>query len=327
MSCADEVAHDRVEREDARALAVGEAAPDGDRRPVGDRCVNSRARRDLPMPGGPSSVTTCGRPRCARARARRRAARVRLAVDEGGGADGPGQGMGGRRAGHAEVLLAAVDRLDGLVARDVRRQACGERIDEGRAGSRGACQSRSHAHHACAADAVPARDELARADADGRRQGCAETLGERRRGLRQHVRHAGGGAYGTPGVVLVRLIQAERRERRVAGQHLRDAAVAGEEARQVVEDAPLDRAQALGIEGAVAARDLGELDVDHADEPPLVAALGPGPGSAAARGGSPSRGDGGSSAGSCSRIARSSSRSAVPGSSPWASRRSARRSR
>ena len=69
------------------------------------------------------------------------------------------------------------------------------------------------------------------------------------------------------------LVEPERRQHGVARQHLGHAAVLREEACQVVEDAPLDRPQALGIERAVGAGDLGQLDVHHAHEPAVDAAL------------------------------------------------------
>ena len=208
------------------------------------------------------------------------------------------------------------------------REARGERVDEWLARRRITGEPRGDPHHAGAADAILTRDQLARADADRRGQRSVEPLGERRGGPCEHVRHPAGRADRTRGVILVGAIQAERGERRIARQHLGNASVLHEEARQIVEDAPLDRPQALGIERTVAAGDLGELDVDDAHEPAVGTALElEPPGTGAARAGSATRVAGGSSAGSCSRIARSSSRSAVPGSRPCASRSSERRSR
>ncbi len=91
---ADEIAHDRVEREDARALAVGEAAPDGDRRPVGDRARELAREARLADARGPEERDDLRPALGARASERVREQRAcGLAVDEGGGADGPGQGM------------------------------------------------------------------------------------------------------------------------------------------------------------------------------------------------------------------------------------------
>ena len=174
----------------------------------------------------------------------------------------------------AQASLGRSRRLDGLVARDVRREARRQRVHEWLARRRPSRASRAATRTTRAprtpsspetSSLVPTPTVAVRAPSSRSANGVA--------GPREHVRHSAGRADRTRGVVLVGAVEAERGERRVARQHLGNASVLLKSARQIVEDAPLDRPQALGIERAVAAGDLGELDVDDAHEPAVGGAL------------------------------------------------------
>ena len=158
---------------------------------------------------------------------------------------------------------------DGLVRGGMRREVDGVRVDARLAGGRTAGEPGCDAHDLGAPHPVLPGDELVGGDADGGGHGRAQLRLERGDRVGHDVRDAARGADCPGGVVLVRLVDAEGRERCVAGKHLGHSSVTPEEGADLGEDPPLDHPQALGVELGVASGDLVELHVDDAHEAPV----------------------------------------------------------
>ena len=172
----------------------------------------------------------------------------------------------------------------------MRCEVDGVRVDARLPGSRGAGETGRDAHHLGAAYSVLPRDELVGGNADCGGRGSPELRRERVDRAGNRIGDAACGADRPRGVVLVRLVDAERRERSVARKRLGHAAVAPEEGSDLVEDPPLDHPQTFRVELALASGDLVELHVHDAHEAPVRHAGRDGLGSAGRDG---RRGDGG----------------------------------
>ena len=133
-----DLAHDLGERQVGDSLAVGDAAPDDDARVVRSReAITSRARRDLPIPGGPTTVASAHEDsRAAVSKAWRSTLELSWRPTKGVAMERVKAGASGRRPSKppgSERLGSCPSRRPGTRARRRRRRGRGDRWPRRRA--------------------------------------------------------------------------------------------------------------------------------------------------------------------------------------------------